>query len=125
MRKRIFSLTLIVLIFSASLFVLTACGERNESLRFEIEESTYTVGDTFDKNAVRITATLPNGDTRPVAANLIFVKEDLDSLKLVKDKFEVDGEYKVNIWHIEQNELYRDELYLGEWKITVKPKIKK
>ncbi|NCA92505.1 hypothetical protein EOM82_04550 [bacterium] len=122
--KKVSVLLLVVLVFACSV-ILTACNEKSDVVTvssYEITESTYTVGDTFDKTKVSITATKSDGTTAAVTKNLTFGEESIASLSLDEDnKLTKAGTYAIKVYILEENENY-PEFYIGEWKVVVKAK---
>ncbi len=122
--KKVSVLVLVLLIFACTV-VLTACNEKSDVMTvtsYEIADSTYTVGDTFDKTKVSITATKSDGTTAAVSKNLAFGEESIASLSLDEDnKLTKAGTFTVKVYILEENEDY-PEFFIGDWKIVVKAK---
>jgi len=123
MKKKALVLALIIILTVLTATVLVACNKGQTKITYVIEDSTYINGDVFNKSSVKITATLRDGSVKNVSSShLVFDASDIEKLELKDDKFTKAGDFTVGVWLIEQNEIYRDEFFLGDWQITVKPK---
>lgn len=114
-RKLITALCLTMVV--VSVLCLFACSDKTTEKtvdKYEIAETKVNVGDTHGNPT--ITATFNDGTTQAVSNNLVFDAENIKELALEDGKYTKAGTYTVKVYIIEQ----RDDLYIGEWKITVK-----
>jgi len=122
--KKVSILVLVLLVFTCTV-LLTACNEKSDLITvtgYEITESTYTVGDTFDKTKVSIEATKSDGTTAQVTNNLAFGEESIEALSLDEENILTKaGTYTIKVYILEENINY-PEFFIGDWKVVVKAK---
>lgn len=119
------SIVMLLLVVLTGVFCLAACTEKSEIItvdKYEITESKYTVGDTFDKSKVVVTAYKSDETTATISKNLVLSKDGLASLALDADnKLTKAGTFTIKVYILEENENY-PEFFIGDWTIVVKAK---
>ncbi len=116
--KKVISVIALVLIVASISVLFVACSDKDDSLKvnsYEIKESIVKVGDKHGTPTIK--AYLSDGTDKTVANNLVYNEADLAALLLdEEDKYTKAGTYTVKVYILEEKE----ELYVGDWKITVK-----
>ncbi len=85
---------------------------------FEVEDYKLYVGDKFNKDNIKITATLDDKTTQEVKNNRIYNQDDLDK---INDELNDDGEftkagtYTIRIYHLEE----RKDMFVGTCNVKV------
>lgn len=124
--KRIIATALFAVVLFVGIFTLAACSQEQTNtdvVGYEIAETTFVVGDAYDKSKVAITAKMSDESEVSVKNNLVFLGDDAENLKLdANSKFTVAGEYTVNVYILTADDREDNRFFLGEWKIIVKAK---
>ena len=123
MKKRVGIVVLTVVMAVVLMLVFVACAKNDGGIKeYKISDSEYVVEGTFNKADVAVVCIMNDGTEKSVSTrNLVWNEEDLAKLELDEDNVLTKaGDFKVNVWIIEENALY-PEFYIGEWNITVKP----
>lgn len=119
------SIVAMLIVVIACVFGLSACNDKNGEitvLKYEIAESQYTVGDTFDSAAVSVTAFKSDDSSVKISKNLVVSKEDIENLALSSEnKLTKAGTFTLKVYILEENADY-PEFFLGEWTVHVKVK---
>lgn len=119
------SVVVLLIVAIACVFGLTACNKDNEEItvvKYVIDESTYTVGDSFDKAAVVVNAQKSDDSTVKISKNLVVGQAGIDSLALDSDsKLTKAGTFTLKVYILEENADY-PEFFIGDWKVVVKAK---
>ncbi len=112
------SVVVLLIVAIACVFGLTACNKDNEEItvvKYVIDESTYTVGDSFDKAAVVVNAQKSDDSTVKISKNLVVGQAGIDSLALDSDsKLTKAGTFTLKVYILEENADY-PEFFIGDW----------
>lgn len=114
--KRVVPIVLVALVLCSVFCMFTACKDDDTGIVYTIEDKTYEVGSTFSTGDAVITA-VQNGKKIKIDTHLAFDSKAVED-DLKDGKFEKAGSYVVGVYAVE----IREDLKIGEWKITVKEK---